>query len=520
MQMPGQRWSRRQFLARAAGAGGGLVALAGSGYVGHVWPNGPSKSNDISETAADISDVFHFVSRADLQPPRVTVSRAPRAAKAVVSAAPPPYVVVSPKGYTGTGPGQQGLMMLDRQGDLVWFLPKLGSTADPFDLQVQAYQGQPVLTWWQGTVVPAGYGEGSAYIMDSTYRQIAQIQAGNGLRVDLHEFNLTPQGTALVTAYKATTTDLSAVGGAKAGKVLSCQAQEVDVASGQLLFSWDCLDHVPVTESNLALSHGSAAPYDYFHMNSIALATDGDLLISSRNTWTVYKVSRTTGEIVWRLNGKLSDFSMGTGSHFYWQHHVRAISDTKITIFDDGSDGVLAPNEPQSRGIVLDVDTKTKKATLSAAYTHPTRLLAANQGSMQYLDSTHAFVGWGDQPYFSELDAEGTLLFDGRFPANDQSYRAFAVRWTGHPTDDPALVVKASTTGGVTFYVSWNGATEVETWKLLAGTAGSSLAQVGTALRTGFETVITVNSNGPFYAAAALDAGGNQLAQSETVRLS
>ncbi|MGH9101569.1 MAG: arylsulfotransferase family protein, partial [Acidimicrobiales bacterium] len=325
--MAGERWGRRQFLGRAMAAGGGVVALAGSGYAGYRWPRGsgggsaptsPSSPPSSVPARGDTDAVDHFVTRPDLTPPRVTVTH--RRLSGLPAPAGPRYVLVSPKGYQADGPGQQGLMILDRRGRLVWFLPRPGHSSSPFDLQVQTYRGQQVLTWWQGTVV-TGHGQGSCHVADSSYREIATVQAGNGLQADLHELCLTPHGTALITAYRTAAADLSAIGGPRRGQVLACQAQEVDVQSGRLLFSWDSLDHVPVTESYGKPATGkSAAPFDYFHINSVSLAPDGDLLISARNTWTVYKVARPGGEVVWRLNGKRSDFEMGGGSRFYWQH--------------------------------------------------------------------------------------------------------------------------------------------------------------------------------------------------------
>jgi hypothetical protein len=51
-------------------------------------------------------------------------------------------------------------------------------------------------------------------------------------------------------------------------------------------------------------------------MNSVALAPDGDLIVSSRNTWTIYKIVRPGGAVRWRLGGKKSDFKVGPGAAF------------------------------------------------------------------------------------------------------------------------------------------------------------------------------------------------------------
>src|SRR5581483_2472760 len=288
---------------------------------------------------------------------------------------------------------------------------------------VQTYRGQPVLTWWEGQI-SKGYGEGQAVIADSSYRTIATVKAGSGLRVDLHEFVISPQDTALVTAYRQVTTNLSKIGGQAEGVALSGVVQEIDIRTGKVLFEWDSLDHIPVTDTYTPFAGGTtSAPFDYLHINSIAIAPDGDLLLSARNTSAIYKVSRFSGKVAWTLGGKRSSFAMGPGTTFWFQHHITPLTASTVSIFDDG--GAPPQKEPQSRAILLDLDTGSMRATLKQAYTHPAGLAAANQGSMQVLGDGRVLVGWGNLPYFSEFAADGTLLLDGQFPVGDQSYRAF-----------------------------------------------------------------------------------------------
>ena len=156
--------------------------------------------------------------------------------------------------------------------------------------------------------------------------------------------------------------------------------------------------------------------------------------------------------------------------------------------------------------------------TLHHAYAHPAGLLADNQGSIQLLPGNRAFVGWGAEPYFAEFDADGSVLLDGQLPIRDQSYHAFTADWAGHPADRPAVVVKTNPANGSAVYVSWNGATEVATWRVHAGKKESSLSTVATQRRTGFETVIVANSTGPYFAVTAHDPVGKLLGQSATTQ--
>jgi hypothetical protein len=499
----------------------GTAGLTLAGIGGYAWPH-PASAGEATagKSAAPVTPdssggVQHFVTRPDLTPPAITVSR-----HSPPQAGDPPYFILSPAGYPLTGPGQPGLMIMDRYGNLVWFSPNTGFPAAKgmarVDLQVQTYRGQPVLTWWEGQV-DKGVGYGQAVIADSSYQTIATISGGDGLSADLHEFIISPQDTALITAVRPRPADLSALGGPANGTALTGSVLEVDIASGAVLFEWNSLDWVPVTDTYAAFSGGTAtAPFDYFHINSIAVAHDGNLVISARNTCTVYKVARPGGELLWRLGGKRSSFQMGAGTTFWFQHHARPRGTQSLSLFDDAGS---PQKEPQSRAILLDLDTTAMRATLSRSYTHPAKLLAANQGSAQLLAGGRMLVGWGNLPYFTEFAEDGALLLDGQFPVGDQSYRAFTAGWTGQPTDKPAVAARVNPAGGSVVYASWNGATELSSWTVLAGSTATQLGEAGSQRRAGFETMITVNSTGPYFAVTANDARGHVLGRSGTVKL-
>ena len=512
--------TRRELLERGGMATMGAGALTLAGIGGYAWPREAAAAETINLPTApvtpdDARGVLHFVSRPDLTPPAVTLAHH-RTSTPV--AADPPYFILSPSGYPRTGPGTPGLMILDRHGQIVWYSPSTGFPASKaegrIDLQVQAYQGKPVLTWWQGAI-NRGTGQGLAVIADTSYRTIATINAGNGLAADLHEFVITPQNTALITAYRQRTTSLSAVGGPARGALLSGVVQEIDIPTGRVLFEWDSFNHIPITDAVVPFVKGF--PFDYLHVNSISIAPDGSLLVGARNTSAVYKIARPSGKVIWQLGGKRSSFRMGPGATFWFQHHALPQGANAVSIFDDG--GSPPVKEPQSRGILLNLNTRTMQATLARSYVHPARLQVANQGSMQLLPGGRVLVGWGNLPYFSEFEQNGTLITDGQFPVGDQSYRAFTAAWTGNPTDNPAVAARINPAGGSVVYASWNGATQVNTWTVLAGRTPASLSEAGSQRRSGFETAITVSNQGPYFAVIANAAGGQPLGQSPTVLL-
>ncbi len=372
-----------------------------------------------------------------------------------------------------------------------------------------------MLTWWQGKVVDPGFGQGEGVIVDSSYREIARVKAGNGRQADLHEFLLTRQGTALITCCPQTVRmDLTGIGGPRDGHVLDSIVQEVDVESGRVLFEWHSLDHVSVSESYQPF----AQPYDYVHVNSIEPLPDGNLLISARATFALYKLDRRTGEVIWRLGGKRSDFEMGKGAGFAWQHDARLVGNGQITVFDDGAGPEKA--EKQSRGIVLEVDERRRKANLARAYRHPQPLLAASMGNVQLLPNGHVLVGWGSQRYVSEFTAAGKLLMDTRLPPGLLSYRAFRSPWRATPHDPPALVSRRdSDPDPPGLFASWNGATEVAHWRVEVGSSPDSLRPFGIARRVGFETGIPLTISEGYARVTALDSRGAALAASDVIRI-
>jgi Arylsulfotransferase (ASST) len=441
-----------------------------------------------------------FHSRPDLAPPVVTVTKSSPAAA-------PGYLFIAPK----QNALEKGPEIVDDTGQPVWFDPVPGQATD---FREQTYRGRPVLTWWEGppTAPVLGSGIGHGVILDSSYRQIAIVNSGFGSdTADLHEFQLTPQGTALLTVFRIVPADLTPVGGPKDGKAVDGVFQEIDVATGRVLFTWHSVGHVALDESYAQTQKGTA--FDYFHINSVQKLADGNYLVSARNTHAVYEIDGKTGAVLWRLGGKKSTFAMGKGTAFAWQHDAREQPDGTITIFDDEAAPAVGK---QSRAIQVRLNVQSKTATLVRAYT--TGVLASSQGNVQILSNGDFFVGWGAVPRMTEFSPAGKVVFDATFSKGDDSYRAYRFPWSATPTTRPSIYV--SKAGGFpTVYASWNGATAVAKWRLVGGSIGDKLDPLAPAVpRTGFETVLKPPANPPPYLAVqALDGSGRVLATSAAV---
>jgi hypothetical protein len=460
--------------------------------------------------------IQHYSSAPSLTPSTVTITTPARPGGAGGDLFQAPY----------QGKGTPGPMISEQNGSLVWFhpVPKDDSATN---FQVQQYEGKPVLTWWQGRILEVGFGQGEDEIYSTSYQHIATIYAGNGYHADLHVIKITPQGTAWIDVFDPIHMNLSSAGGESNGVLTDSVVEEIDIKTGLVMWEWHALGHISLSESNNPAPKASY-PWDYVHINSISPGPEGgtagagaadqpgQVLLSSRNTWTLYDVNMHTGSIDWRLGGSHSSFRQGAGTRFYWQHDSEWQPGGLISVFDNGSD---PPKEKQSRGLLLDPNTSNRTVTLLKQFTNPTKtLLASSQGNLLNLSSGEStsgnwLMGYGGLPNFTEYDPAGHVLLDGTLGKNVQSFRTYLDPWSGQAPGVPSVAVSGSSVS-----VSWNGATNVASWQVLGGASATTLAPVAKAAKAGFQTTISVPAGSAYVAVQALDAGGAVLATSATVK--
>jgi Arylsulfotransferase (ASST) len=465
-------------------------------------PYSTANTTDFANLPAAPADYQSFYTLPDMHPPVLTVTTPdsdPAAGDVLTT--------------NGPGPGQYGPLIYTPTGRLVWFdaLPE-GEAAE--NLSQQTYGGQRVLTWWRGHVLSLGFGQGEDIVMNPRYQTIARIAGGNGLKADLHDFQIVSHDVAYITAYNPIRCNLTSVGGAPGGAIVDTAIQQVDMKTGLVRWEWHSLDHVGPSESEVETPSGPA-PWDYFHLNSIDPRPDGGLLITARSSWAGYRLEGGSGKVLWRLGGNRSSFKMGPGTRMAWQHDGRVLANGEITFFDDGSN---PPIHRQSRAIRIKLDLKAREARLVSSYTHRNPpLLAASQGNMQTLANGNTLVGYGGVPAISEFGKDGSLLFDAHQPYDMSFYRAFRFPWTGRPLSPPAVLATLNDTGEETIvHASWNGATEVASWRVLAGQHPGSLKAQAEIGADGFESSTTLPVKYAYAAVQALDAAGHALGTSKT----
>jgi hypothetical protein len=485
-----------------------LVGAAGAAAAGLLAPRAPGATWALGRAAAGATPpIAHsFATRPELAPPTVSVLT-------TTAGAAPGHVFVAPFTLPSDPPADEasGLLIFDGAGAPIWFRPITKGNA--MDLRVQRLRGRRVLTWWEG-VVFGGYG-GSWRIADDRYRTIATVRAGNGYKGDLHDLVLTSRGTALITIYNELRSDLTSIGGAADGRVVEGIVQEVELATGAVLFEWHSLDHVALEETHepQVTRDGNV---DYFHLNSVGIDDDGHLLLSARHTSAVYKVHRRTGAVLWRLGGKRSDFALGPGVAFAYQHDARRHDDGTLTLFDNVA-WLPSQKDLGSRAIRLRLDTVRMTARLVEERRTGDVRPGWAMGNAEQLADGGLFVGWGMFPGFTEFDRNGAVRFDARFNGLSVSYRAGRYPWVGRPADRPAVAARRGTSGNTVVFASWNGATEVARWRVLAGSSRSDLGKARVVARRGFETAIGLRGAPRYAAVVALDRAGQPLGASPIV---
>ena len=248
-----------------------------------------------------------------------------------------------------------------------------------------------------------------------------------GYTLDTHDFKLFPNGHALLFGSEVRTFDMSGVvtNGKTATAITGGVIQELD-ASNRLVFEWHTFDHIAITNTFADMSQSS---FDYAHINAMSIdPIDDNLLVSLRTTSEIVKISRQTGEVIWRLGGKQNMFAY-IGEHpenapYYTvgQHDVHRLANGNLIFFDNGniSGGGVTPNDrTYSRAVEYALDEVNMTATLVWEYRHSPDISAGCTGSIKRMANGNTLVDWGCAVPTSgfivtEVDPSGNVVFEMR----------------------------------------------------------------------------------------------------------
>lgn len=422
--------------------------------------------------------------------------------------------------------GNAGFGIFKDNGGLIWWNPRPAGTTEEHDAEVVHLYGRSFLAVWAGTA--QAYGTNHAYVNSGTvllynhhYQQVGEIGAGAPFapnRIDMHEFRITPQGDALVGIYVPVKVKVDGHREIVLNYViqkLSLVRDSHGIHTGKVLFQWSALKHVGLAKSYSG-NPGPDGAWDYFHGNAIDQDTDGNLIVSARDTWGIYKISVKTGRIIWQVGGR-GDQQLRLPWCF--QHDVSALGHHEYSLFDDGAAGMdCMPGTTwhASRGLIFRVDRVRGRwrLTLLHSYRHHPAIHTEYLGSMERLADGNVVIGWGTVPQITEFSANGKhVLMD--LSLSRQSFRGFRFAWVGRPLAPPLVTAKASGPN-TNVWASWNGSTQTVFWRLLAGPTATTLTPVGGYVRrAGFETRIVLKGRPRYLAVEALGAARQVLGTSQ-----
>lgn len=379
-------------------------------------------------------------------------------------------------------------------------------------------------------------------VLNNEYIEVSRTVLKGRRALDFHEFNVQPGGQSVLlsTTWDAKKSASEIDQGER--RLYVYGFQEIDLSTGIVIFDWDPLAHdVLLNESCDAKGlskHANIRSWDFFHINSVDKNEQGDYLVSSRHTSTVYKISGRDGHIIWRLSGYRSDFAMEDGVEFHWQHHARFRFEnethTIISVFDNsGDDEDRNPDIPQARSsakiVILDTASHPMTAKILRRFDRPDEGRSPKLGSVQMIgddvNNANIFIDWAIQGYVSEYDGQGRLVLEAKFQTERMSsYRAFKYPFVGRPTEAPAFkilpIASSENEVATAFYVSWNGATEVTTWAFYgADVETGPFKLLGTVKKRGFETSWVMPGQVKVAYAEAIDVYGSSLRKSSPATL-
>jgi hypothetical protein len=407
-----------------------------------------------------------------------------------------------------------------------------------FNLQAhQRKDGSQFLSFFRGMSVK-GRGRGSVILLDDSYAIMRELTSSDPkVALDFHEVSIRDEGTkAILTVYPTRQMDLSLFNITQGlGWVLDSTFRELDIETGKVLFEWSASDHIPLSESTITpmLETGggqsSHYPFDYCHVNSVDKFANGDYLISARHTNTIYRISHVDGTIIWRLGG--NDSSVGLqGYDFAAQHDARIHSESpdgdkfELTFFNNADNGQYHTRDFSSalHVVVSNLTSGTATSRIIHEWLPLDGGLARHQGTVQHrLPSTNnTLVSWGQVAEFSEFAPPGERVMDVAF-ADEllHVYRVMKAPWIGRPKTKPDLYLYArSPEDKLQFYMSWNGATEVEEWRCY-GVEGGIKTVLGVVRKNGFETHFEWDGFMGSGFVEALDGDGNVLETSKYVNV-
>ena len=340
-----------------------------------------------------------------------------------------PYGTTTPGWYLVTPatflPGSHYAVILDERGVPVWYQKATTAILDFKRLSSELLAWVPVLGMAFGTDPTRGYE--IRQLDGAVQREVKAV----GAPTDHHDLVPLPNGNFALLAYEqVSNVDLRTLMGGTFGAnetVVHGRIQEID-PSGALVWEWKAEDHINLSEVTypLRFNVNGTSVVDLQHFNALDVAPNGDYIVSARHMDSVFRVSRTTGSVLWKLGGtaskdlapvlQLVNDPFGGPKRL---HDARLLPNGNISLFDNRLDSVGA-----TRAAVYSIDTVANTATLVRSHARTDGIVVGTMGSTRLNTDGHLIVGWGaNSPLVTELDEHDDVVLELRGP-DGGSYRA------------------------------------------------------------------------------------------------
>ncbi|KAK2612507.1 hypothetical protein QQS21_001445 [Conoideocrella luteorostrata] len=365
-------------------------------------------------------------------------------------------------------------MVLDSDGHLVW-MPSQSEFRHARDFQVQNLRGENYITFLSGKGA-GGYGD--AYTMlDSSYKVHKLVKPVGNFTGRLSGFRLTHAGTALITISQVLIYEPIDANVPKFETIF----QEIDLDYGELLFEWR------------ASRHNIAPSSDPIPIQNVDKDVEGNFLVSTERS--IICLSGIEGHVLWRLGGDGNEFqalskgatSLSPGHHATWHNS------TTLLITNGHSDGSRDLSQKRYSPIMLvKLDVLKRTATVIKDFRFPHQSSTSTE-TIQFLNTTilthkeetSIVMEYADKELLCEMHLAAARLPSSWTP----SYRVAKHKWSGHPDTLPQVAVRPLENA---VYVSWNGATDIDSWIFQSGPEqnGNVFIDHIRVRKTGFETRI------------------------------
>ena len=325
-------------------------------------------------------------------------------------------------GYILTGPfNDHYLTIYDNSGKVAYYRDLSGITDQVMALRLLE----------NGYI--AFFAETKWIICDENLNIVKYVSCSPQYITNFHTLYLSPEGNYLLVANDFRKIDMSRyVQGGKTDATLENHIiQEFD-RNGNLVFEWNCLEHIAITDAanGISLTESNVDPY---HVNCVRYDSDGNILANFRNLDAFYKINRSTGEIMWIMGGKSSKVNQFTFVNdeidgfwgFSRQHDPKRLSNGNILLFDNGN----ARPRHFARAVEYSINESTKRATKVWEYIHNPYINSEFMGSAQRLPNGNTLIGWGmnlqtNYDYVAtEVTPDGEKVFEIKLPYHQAVYQ-------------------------------------------------------------------------------------------------